>query len=462
MILPLVPFLAGVSALFLPADTAYVLNSGEGDRPETGPNAIPNPQSQILWGGYPATAGILHLAVQAQGAGTGVSYWLRVTGPGLNKDVADNGSVSIKQPGWYRFLLSAKAPFGQPLGKIEGLALDGPAADGALFNLKSRRNCASVHIGYPLPPGTQAEWFYNEVKAKTDPLYTYYMACGFSRGYFGMQVNSPTERRVIFSIWDSGNEAVDRSKVSDENRVRLLGKGEGVVADSFGNEGTGGHSHLVTSWKTNTVQRFLVHAQPDGSGTIYTGYYYSPERSAWTLVASFRAPKDGGLLRGLYSFNENFWGDNGYLERKAEFGPAWIRTTDEQWLQLTTGRFTHDVTGGKDRFDYDLTSAGTHFVLQNGGFTGASPKLGTLVTVRPSGKPPTIDINMLPKPQRLLTASGRDALDKRLLREKEEHDDGQGEDRRGRHQLGEEAAVVRHELLQAIGERVLGWVVDVE
>ena len=42
---------------------------------------------------------------------------------------------------------------------------------------------------------------------------TYYMACGWHRGYFGMQVNSPTERRIIFSVWDSGGEAVDRSKV---------------------------------------------------------------------------------------------------------------------------------------------------------------------------------------------------------------------------------------------------------
>ena len=67
---------------------------------------------------------------------------------------------------------------------------------------------------------------------KTDPVGSYYMACGFRRGYFGIQVNSPTERRIIFSVWDSGTEAVDRSKVSAEDRVQLMGKGEGVVADS--------------------------------------------------------------------------------------------------------------------------------------------------------------------------------------------------------------------------------------
>ena len=63
-------------------------------------------------------------------------------------------------------------------------------------------------------------------------------------------MNSATERRIIFSVWDSGGEAVSRSKVGDENRVTLVSKGAEVVAGDFGNEGTGGHSHLKYNWKT--------------------------------------------------------------------------------------------------------------------------------------------------------------------------------------------------------------------
>jgi hypothetical protein len=47
-----------------------------------------------------------------------------------------------------------------------------------------------------------------------------------------------------------GKEAVDRNKVADSNKVQLLAKGDGVFADGFGNEGTGGHSHWVYPWKT--------------------------------------------------------------------------------------------------------------------------------------------------------------------------------------------------------------------
>ena len=126
-----------------------------------------------------------------------------------------------------------------------------------------------------------------------------------------MQVNSPNERRIIFSVWDSGREPTDRNKVEDENRVRLVDKGEGVYSGDFGNEGTGGHSHLKFNWKTGSVQRFLVTAEPvDESHTIFAGYYFHPEKESWMLISSWNAPKEGKRLRGLYSFSENFGGSN--------------------------------------------------------------------------------------------------------------------------------------------------------
>ena len=52
----------------------------------------------------------------------------------------------------------------------------------------------------------------------------------------------------------------DRNKVSDENRVQFVRKGEGVYTGDFGNEGTGGHSHLKYPWKTGRNERFLAAA----------------------------------------------------------------------------------------------------------------------------------------------------------------------------------------------------------
>ena len=387
------------ASLTLPANTAYLINSMDSEYSESGAiTGWQSPRTNILWGGYLGHSGKLRISALLSQASATARYQLRIDAKRLHKTLSATGSnptfpeLDIAEAGWVKLTLSAK---GTAFGDASGLQLDGDSVADSKFNLKPRRNAASVHIGWPLAPNQEVEWFYNEVKAVTDPTVTYYMACGFRRGYFGMQVNSETERRIIFSIWDAGKEAVDRSKVSDDNRVKLLAKGEGVFADSFGNEGTGGHSHLTYPWKTPERQRFLVHAVADGTRSVYTGYYFHPEKRQWMVIASFSAPKDGHLLSGLYSFVENFGGDTGYLKRAAEFGSAWVRPKGGDWVQLKTARFTHDVTGGKDRFDYDLKPIGDRLILQNGGFEGPLLPYGTMFDLPGRTKPPKIDLDAL-------------------------------------------------------------------
>lgn len=297
--------------------------------------------------------------------------------------------IDVPKSGYYRIhVMPGRVPAKQ--SRIEGLELTGPATVGAKFNLKERRNAPSVHLKYPLQPDEKVEWFYNEIRPQTDNPATYYQACGFHRGYFGIQVNSPTERRVIFSVWDSGDVPDDRAKVKKEDLVQCLEKGKDVVAEGFGNEGTGGHSHLVYNWKTKDVHRFLVHAQPDGGKTIYTGYYWFNETKKWGLIARFRAPKDGSYMKGLYSFNENFWGDNGDQLFAARFGPGWVRHADGSWRELTHATFSCDKTGREDRFDYSAGTKDGLFFLTNGGAVANGVKYGDPLD-RPSSKggPPT-------------------------------------------------------------------------
>jgi hypothetical protein len=303
--------------------------------------------------------------------------------------------VRIAKEGYYKIVVNpAKGVnqwcFSSP-GLVKSLELSGTATIGAKFNLKERRNAPSVHLKYPLQPEEKVEWFYNEIRPQTDNPATYYQACGFHRGYFGIQVNSPTERRIIFSVWDSGDVPDDRAKVKKEDLVQCLEKGKDVVAEGFGNEGTGGHSHLVNNWKTKDVHRFLVHAQPDGDKTIYTGYYWFNETKKWGLIAKFRAPKDGSYMKGLYSFNENFWGDNGDQLFAARFGPGWVRRPDGSWRDLTSATFSCDKTGREDRFDYSAGTKDGVFFLTNGGAVANGVKYGDPL-VRPASKlgPPKV------------------------------------------------------------------------
>jgi hypothetical protein len=306
------------------------------------------------------------------------------------------GSVQISAAGSYHFALEGLTKTGPTFGAIDALLLDGPAAGGAHFSQAETRGAPSVHLWYPTPKDAKITWFYNELTVKSSPLWSYFMACGFARGYFGIQVNSPTERRIIFSVWDAGDEPTDRSKVAEDDKVQLRGKGLGVYTDSFGHEGTGGHSHLVYPWKTGQTYKFLVSAAPDGTGTIYSGYFYFPDRKGWGLIASFRAPKDGGYLRGLYSFNEDFNGANGDERRLAEFGPQWFKTADSPWAELRTAHFTHTKDGIHERFDRVGGIAHDRFYLANGGFVPTeNVKYGDVFT-RPATHLPSPNMALPP------------------------------------------------------------------
>ncbi len=394
--------------LSVPAATAYLDPDANGARvSKTGITGWTNPQNTVSWFGEIKTPGKLDATLILRLPKDAVSK-LRLAVGGQSREVSATGTgepltvkfgdFTIAQPGYVRFQLTSLNAAGKPAGDLDALVLDGPAIADAHFNLDPRRNAASVHLSYATPKDTQVALFYNEMTGVEDPVATYYMACGFSRGYFGMQVNSKTERRIIFSIWDSGNEGVDRSKVAEENRVKLLAKGEGVVASDFGNEGTGGHSHLIYPWKTGGVQRFAVTAKAEGEHTDYTGWWFHPEQKKWTLIASFRAPRDGKWLRGLYSFSENFGGSNGHIVRKALYGPAWLRSADGKWQEITEASFSHDGTGKANRFDRFMGVEGGRFFLSHGGFVPGFTKFGEKFTRPATGMPPNVDFPPLPQP----------------------------------------------------------------
>ena len=375
-----------VTPLVIPVHTAYITPDPYGlEIRENQPTALTNPAQTLTWFGK-LSKGVCEIklrVIPAPGSESKLTFVVNgqrqevripASTDGKAVDIACRAFAS-KREQFVSFALSSSGG-GPTSGKrsapqVVALILSGPATAGAHFNYKERRNCASIHLGYPTTRDQQVAGFYNECTPETDPIHTYYEVCGWHRGYFGMQVNSPTERRIIFSVWDAGEEAVDRNKVGSENRVTLLAKGPGVVADSFGNEGTGGHSHLVYNWKLGDTFRFYMTAEVSGKFTTYTGWFYFPDRREWGLIARFRAPKDGQYMRGLYSFNENFGGETGQLKRRCRFGPAWVHDAAGSWTNLNTIKFTCDATGSAgDRIDFDgLIDSRGRFFLENGGFS---------------------------------------------------------------------------------------------
>lgn len=386
----------------VPAHTAYLdpVNGSASVSERSGVSRWKDPSQKVWWFGEIKTPGKIDCSVAVK-LPAGAESKLRLTVAGVAREATAKGTsdeaVTVKfgefeiaKAGYQRFQLESLNAVDTPAGDIDALVLDGPATAEAHFNLKPRRNAASVHLSYPVEKGMKVSAFYCEMTGVEEPVATYYMACGWHRGYFGMQVNSEKERRIIFSVWDSGNEAIDRKKVGAEDRVTLVAKSEGVNSGDFGNEGTGGHSHLKYLWKTGEKQRFVVTALPtDETHTVYAGYWFHPEKQEWMLISSWRAPKDGSWLRGLYSFSENFSGSNGHLLRKALYGNQWLRTDDGKWHEVTTASFSHDSTGKADRLDRFMGVEGGQFFLSQGGFVPGFTKFGEKYTRPATGKAPT-------------------------------------------------------------------------
>lgn len=295
------------------------------------------------------------------------------------------GTFKVKSPGYVKMdIRGVKINEGETFGNIESVAVGGNVAPVVCvspeFSAHFGRRGPSVHLGYILPK-EDVEWFYNEVTVpeEGDIPSSYYMACGFGQGYFGMQNNSPHKRRVLFSVW-SPYETDNASEIPDSLRVVLLKKGENVKVQDFGNEGSGGQSYMHYDWKAGERCRFLMGVRPDGNGnTVYTAYFFDNAKGKWQLVASFRRPEITTWYTGAHSFLENFNPVMGYINRKACYGNQWARTVDGKWVPVTKARFTCDATGHhKQRLDYSGGVEGDSFFLTMGGFFNDYLSSGTI------------------------------------------------------------------------------------
>lgn len=305
----------------------------------------------------------------------------------LNSDTLsriDVGTFKVKTPGYIKMdIRGLKINEGESFGSVAAVIVGGEMQNIAFvapdFSTHFGRRGPSVHLGYVLPK-EDVEWFYNEVivPEEGDIPSSYYMACGFSQGYFGMQNNSPHKRRVLFSVW-SPFETDNPAEIPDTMRVTLVKKGENTIINDFGNEGSGGQSYIHYDWKAGERCRFLMGVKPDGNGnTIYTAYFFDNNKGEWSLIASFRRPQTSTWYTGAHSFLENFNPVMGYINRKAYYTNQWARTTDGRWVPVSKARFTCDTTGAKEmRFDYTGGIEGDCFFLSMGGFFDEYMKSGT-------------------------------------------------------------------------------------
>lgn len=356
--------------------------------------------------------GSVRLKLRAKVAPANNSSKIRITVNGNSRAIDLMGSNFVDyelghfsvSAGYVKVDLQGISKSGSYFAEVSHVLVSGVAhtdllyADDPNYYYWARRG-PSCHMAYSIPTQDPIQYYYGEltVPAGKDPIGSYFMSNGFSEGYFGIQVNSETERRVLFSVWSPHNTD-NPTDIPEHLRVKLNKKGLDVQTGEFGNEGSGGQSFLRYNWVAGATYRFLLKGEPDRQGaTDYTAWMFMPERNVWYLIASWKRPETSKNLTGFHSFLENFQLGNGHLGRRVFFSNRWVRTVSGNWLPVQSAKFTVDATyNAHQRIDAIGGVENNQFYLQNGGFFSTIVEPRRNFSIQPASDAPEIDFDALP------------------------------------------------------------------
>ena len=318
------------------------------------------------------------------------------------------GEIAVAEPGYVCIELRGPAENTATRVKVRELLVQSDeeqlevtfvrSNDGNMFYWGRRG--PSVHLSYRVPQDLDIQYAYNEITVPKgeDPIGSYFMANGFAEGYFGIQVNSETERRVLFSVW-SPFRTDDPREIPADQRIVAIARGADTQIGEFGNEGSGGQSFMRYPWKAGQTYRFLTEVVPQNDEKTRYTCWFSAVDKPWRLVASFLRPKTQTHLQGFHSFLENFAPTQGNLQRRAFYGNQWVVDIEGGWHECTSARFSVDATGGgKHRLDFRGGADGSRFFLQNCGFFLQTGKPGEIFTrLENAAGHPQIQFDKLPR-----------------------------------------------------------------
>lgn len=237
------------------------------------------------------------------------------------------------------------------------------------------RAARSVHWGWPAP---DAEIFCTSMIVDQSVPGSYFMACGWDAGYFGIQELGNGKKVILFSVWDPA-KGDNPNEVKAEERVECLYNDPAMRIRRFGGEGTGGQCMGDFAWRIGETNRFLVRGAIEGAKTAYSGFVF--QEGKWRKLVTFRTRTGGKPLKGFYSFVEDFRRDHKSAQetRKARFGQGWVKSTTGDWIALARGRFTASNAEWEARESINAGLDENWLYLQTGGNTANTLQLRSVV-----------------------------------------------------------------------------------
>ena len=281
----------------------------------------------------------------------------------------------------------------------------------------------SMAVLTPDKPSGDMEYFYSElyVPEGQDVIGTYFACNGSDNGYAGIQVNSATERRVLFSVWSAlstddpaqmGKYAPRLVRVNNDPEYKAL-----MTYKTFGSEGSGGQSYLLYPWEAGKTYKMLTRVRPHPQpgkypySTLYKTWFHNGEK--WIFLAEWRRmeldPADNGgtvtqprWYSGAYHFIENFEVNQGNKTRYGTWNNDWYVGANGQWHETTSYVYSYQRGGSGERIDRaggimpaGSPQAGALFLKISGFFTDGVADDKRRFFKQPLNNRPDIDFDAL-------------------------------------------------------------------
>jgi hypothetical protein len=384
------------------------------------------------------------------------------TGRGTsNRDTIFVLPVDIPVTGYFCYELESKTVNGSisiPSLALKGYKTPDPSVPNATApHATTYLSSPSVHLHYTsssaqAPNSSIYDWIYQEVLVPAEgfsPIATYWESIGFNGGYLGLQNNTDTWRRILFSVWDQIDaDAYNKAgrPIPPDSVVTFVDKADYTTANGFGGEGTGGQSYVqhAQTWKEGVPVKFLFNVRKEESDcaicpsgkkptVILSAWYcaYDPdapglddipaELKGWRYIASWRRPFVSVYQNGTGSFIENYSAANGHLPRKGYYYNTYNRNASTgAWYHFnqSTGSNTDGSTGQRIDFEYGVSTDPGHtdkFYMLSGGYGNRKIASGTF-------KVPYVPVSDFPYLDTLNLQPFIDRVDQALEKEKAEQD----------------------------------------
>ena len=203
---------------------------------------------------------------------------------------------------------------------------------GAWLGVQGHAMAATEALNWDMEDQTNVTCIYGEITVLATIPHLYYCGAqwGGVGGYCGIQHLSPTDRRTIFSMWDTSPTLHPKVTEADPKTeyCRFTGEGEGA------------HTHMLWDWKLGETFHFFLQKQPQiPRNATETRFYIRDQEGKWRHVSTISSPNGkhnrATSFRDVCSWIENIGGQANPAKPKIALYSLWIGSSPDRLVHLT-------------------------------------------------------------------------------------------------------------------------------